>query len=116
MEKPVTAGSVLPEIPAGCAGMPLPESIATGEVLAGLGLTEPVAGSDLKSITTTLTEHGGELVINGHKSFISNAGAAGFYTTLVKEEAGLSLVLIPGDAEGLSTSPCTRADRSPRPG
>ncbi|MGB6057140.1 MAG: acyl-CoA dehydrogenase family protein [Microthrixaceae bacterium] len=79
--------------------------VASGEVLAGLGLTEPVAGSDLKGITTTLTERGDELVINGHKSFISNAGAAGFYTTLVKEEAGLSLVLIPGDADGLSTSP-----------
>ncbi|CAN5481395.1 acyl-CoA dehydrogenase family protein [soil metagenome] len=79
--------------------------VATGEVLAGLGLTEPVAGSDLKSITTTVVERGGELVVNGHKSFISNAGAAGFYTTLVKEEAGLSLVLIPGDSPGLTTAP-----------
>lgn len=79
--------------------------VATGEALAGLGLTEPVAGSDLKSITTTLATKGDELIVNGHKSFISNAGAAAFYTTLVKEDAGLSLVLIPGDAEGLSTSP-----------
>ena len=79
--------------------------VATGEVLAGLALTEPVAGSDLKSITTTVTERSGELVVNGHKAFISNAGAAGFYTTLVKEEAGLSVVLIPADTPGISTSP-----------
>lgn len=79
--------------------------VATGEVLAGLALTEPVAGSDLKSITTTMTAAGGELVVDGHKAFISNAGAAGFYTTLVKENAGLSLVLVPADAPGVGFAP-----------
>ncbi len=79
--------------------------VGTGEVLAGLALTEPVAGSDLRSITTNIETKNGDLVLNGHKSFISNAGAAGFYTTLVQEEAGLSVVLVPADAAGISTSP-----------
>lgn len=79
--------------------------VATGEVLAGLALTEPTAGSDLKSITTTVVEHNGELVLNGHKSYISNAGVAGFYTTLVKEESGLSVVLVPANSPGLTTAP-----------
>jgi acyl-CoA dehydrogenase len=79
--------------------------VASCEAIAALALTEPVAGSDLKNITTTATERNGELVINGAKSFISNAGAAAFYTTLVKEGDGYSLVLVPGNAAGLTTSP-----------
>lgn len=79
--------------------------VATGESLAALALTEPVAGSDLRSITTTVEERGGDLVVRGHKSFISNAGAADFYTTLVKEDAGLSLVLVPADAPGIEVTP-----------
>ncbi|WP_395156836.1 acyl-CoA dehydrogenase family protein [Ilumatobacter sp.] len=79
--------------------------VGAGTALAGLALTEPVAGSDLKSITTNVTTKGGDLVLNGHKSFISNAGAAAFYTTLVKEDAGLSLVLVPADLDGITTTP-----------
>jgi acyl-CoA dehydrogenase len=79
--------------------------VGAGTALAALALTEPVAGSDLKSITTTVTEQGGDLVLNGHKSFISNAGAAAFYTTLVTEDAGLSLVLVPADVDGITTTP-----------
>lgn len=80
-------------------------SVATGEVLAALALTEPEAGSDLKSITTTLRAEGDELVLEGAKAFISNAGAAGFYTTLAREGDGFSLVLVPADAAGLTISP-----------
>lgn len=83
--------------------------VASAEVLAGLALTEPVAGSDLKGITTTLTTDGDGLVLNGAKSFISNGGAAGFYTTLVREPGDgadqYSLVLVPADVDGLTVSP-----------
>ena len=79
--------------------------VARCEAIAALALTEPVAGSDLKGIATTATERGGELVINGAKSFISNAGFAAFYTTMVKEGDGYSLVLVPADAAGLEISP-----------
>ncbi len=78
--------------------------IARGETFAALALTEPVAGSDLKGITTTLEERNGELVLNGAKSFISNAGVAGFYTTLARDGDGFSLVLVPGDATGLTVT------------
>jgi acyl-CoA dehydrogenase len=79
--------------------------IASGETLAALALTEPEAGSDLKGITTTLEDRGGDLVLRGHKAFISNAGSAGFYTTLAKDGAGYSLVLVPADAPGVTTTP-----------
>ena len=79
--------------------------VASCEAFAALALTAPVAGSDLKGITTTMAERGGELVIDGAKSFISNGGFAAFYTTMVKEGDGYSLVLVPADADGLAASP-----------
>lgn len=79
--------------------------VARAEVLAALALTEPVAGSDLRGIETTLTDHGGEVELNGAKSFISNGGAAGFYTTMAREENRFSLVLVPADAPGVSIEP-----------
>jgi acyl-CoA dehydrogenase len=83
--------------------------VAALETLAGLALTEDNAGSDLKNVATTVVEKDGELVVDGEKAFISNAGAADFFVTLVKEELdggpGLSLVLVPADAAGVSTRP-----------
>src|SRR5690606_13177314 len=75
--------------------------VASLDAIAGLALTEPEVGSDLRAITTRMTADGDELVINGRKSFITNGGAAAFYCTLVREGDGWSMVLIPGDAPGL---------------
>jgi len=80
--------------------------VASGEVLAALGLTEAEAGSDLKNLKTTVeATRGGDIVLNGHKTFISNAGAAGFYSILAREGAVLSMFLVPADCPGLSTRP-----------
>ncbi|NKB39095.1 MAG: acyl-CoA dehydrogenase [Gammaproteobacteria bacterium] len=78
--------------------------IATAEILPALALTEPEAGSDLKSVTTEITSAGDELIVNGTKAFISNAGAASFYVVFAKEEAGYSVVLVPADAKGVSVT------------
>ena len=79
--------------------------VASGEVLAALAVTEPEAGSDLKGLSTTITDEGGSVVVNGTKSFISNAGAAGYYTVLGREADGYSLVLVPADADGVTVEP-----------
>lgn len=83
--------------------------VGSMDSLAGLALTEENAGSDLKNVSTTVTEKDGELVVHGEKAFISNAGAADFFVTLVQEELdggpALSLVLVPSDAPGVSTRP-----------
>lgn len=79
--------------------------VAALESLAALALTEPEAGSDLKAITTRLTVHGEDLTLDGHKSFISNAGAADFYTTLAREGDGYSLVVVPADTPGVRIEP-----------
>ena len=79
--------------------------VSKAEALAALALTEPKAGSDLKGIETVVDQKGAELILRGEKSFISNAGAASFYTTLAKEGDGYSLFLVPADSDGLETSP-----------
>ncbi|HZZ45308.1 MAG TPA: acyl-CoA dehydrogenase family protein [Pseudonocardia sp.] len=79
--------------------------VASLDTLAGLALTEEHAGSDLKNVSTRVIEKNGSLVVRGEKAFISNAGAADFFVTLVTEDAGLSLVLVPADAPGVHTRP-----------
>lgn len=76
--------------------------IASMDTLAAVALTEPQTGSDLRGITTTMTRDGGSYVINGAKSFISNAPYADVYAVLVREDDGLSLVLVPKDTPGVS--------------
>ena len=80
-------------------------SVAKAEALAGLALTEPNAGSDLKAVTTELTASGEGFLLSGEKSFISNGGAAAFYIVFAKEGSDYSMVLVPADAEGVSVTP-----------
>lgn len=82
----------------------LPE-VASGRALAALALTEPDTGSDLRNATAALTESGGTLRLNGDKSYISNGGAAAFYSTLAREGDGFSMVFVPADTPGISFSP-----------
>ena len=48
--------------------------LAEGRVLGAFGLTEPDAGSDARGIRTRAERHEGGWLINGRKTFISNAG------------------------------------------
>lgn len=76
--------------------------VATLEAIGALALTEPNVGSDLRSITTTVQEVDGVLVLNGHKSFITNAGDATFYSVLAREGDGYSLIFVPADTPGVT--------------
>jgi acyl-CoA dehydrogenase len=79
-------------------------AVAACDAIAALALTEPDAGSDLKAITTTVSRWKGQLVVDGHKSFITNAGDADFYCVLCREEGGYSLVLVPAGTPGITVS------------
>lgn len=82
--------------------------VASMDAIAALALTEPDVGSDLKALSTKIVRDGDELVVTGHKSFITNGGDASYYLVLGKEEvagkSGYSLVLVPADAPGVTTS------------
>lgn len=77
-----------------------------GEKIAALGVTEPGAGSDVANIKTTAKKVGGDYVINGAKTFITNGTRADFITLAVRTGGegygGISLVLFPTDTKGFS--------------
>jgi alkylation response protein AidB-like acyl-CoA dehydrogenase len=85
--------------------------MATGEVRAAMALTEPSGGSDLQDIRTravrSADEEGPHYVVDGSKSWITNARHAGLIATLVKTDpaaeprhAGISILLVePGQVE-----------------
>lgn len=82
--------------------------LASGEALGSFGLTEPNAGSDAGGTQTTAVIEGDEFVINGEKSFITNASfARSLIVTAVtgKDDRGrniISAIIVPTDAEGLT--------------
>src|SRR5947207_1480826 len=47
--------------------------LATGELRATMALTEPGGGSDLQAMSTTALSEGDDLIVNGTKTWISNA-------------------------------------------
>src|SRR6478752_2717422 len=64
--------------------------LAEGHALGAFGLTEPDAGSDARGISTRAVRHDGGWLINGRKTFISNAGTDMSFgvTLLARTEAG----------------------------
>lgn len=80
--------------------------VIRGEKVAALGVSEPGAGSDVANIRTTARKDGGDYVINGQKTFITNASFADFITLAVRTgdegHGGISLVLFPTDTPGFS--------------
>lgn len=82
----------------------LPDAIA-GKRIGALGVTEPGAGSDVGAIRTRAVRDGDEYVINGAKTFITNAPICDFVTLAVRTgepgPRGISLIVVPADAPGL---------------
>ncbi len=79
--------------------------IARGESLAGYAVTEPGAGSDLGAIATVAERRRDHWILNGRKTFISNAGVAGIYTVFAKTDPqagakGLSTFVVSADTKG----------------
>ena len=85
--------------------------MATGELRATMALTEPGGGSDLQSITTSARRDGDEWVINGAKTWITNARRSGLIALLCKTDphaqprhTGISVLLIESPRAGLEIS------------
>ncbi|WAL68212.1 acyl-CoA dehydrogenase family protein [Amycolatopsis cynarae] len=81
--------------------------IATGEVLACFGLTEPDTGSDAGNLRTRARRDGGEYVLNGQKMFITNATWAGLCLVFARTGGpgpkGVSAFLVPTGTPGFHT-------------
>ena len=80
-----------------------------GEKIASLGVSEPGAGSDVAGIRTVARRDGGDYVINGQKTFITNGARAEFVTLLAKTQLdagahGCSFFLVPTKTKGFNVS------------
>ncbi|MBI1622794.1 acyl-CoA dehydrogenase family protein [Aquamicrobium zhengzhouense] len=82
------------------------EKTRTGKAISAFVLTEPRSGSDLANMEMTATRDGGDYVLSGEKTWISNGGIADLYCVFARTgEApgakGLSAFLVPADTPGM---------------
>ena len=80
--------------------------LVTMERIASYALTEPGSGSDAAALRTRAARDNEGYLLNGTKQFISGAGAADLYLTMVRTggegPAGISALLVAKDTQGLS--------------
>lgn len=80
--------------------------VLRGEKRISLGITEPGAGSDVAQLSTTAKRDGDHYIVNGSKTYITGGMGANWFTTAVRTSGegakGVSVLLIPADAKGVS--------------
>jgi alkylation response protein AidB-like acyl-CoA dehydrogenase len=85
--------------------------IASGDIHFSIGYSEPGAGTDLAALRTTAVRDGDEYVINGQKMWTSLIQYADYVwlavrtNTEAKKHRGISVLIVPTNAEGFSWTP-----------
>ncbi len=85
--------------------------IASGDIHFSIGYSEPGAGTDLAALRTTAVREGDEYVINGQKMWTSLILYADYVwlavrtNTEAKKHRGISVLIVPTNAEGFSWTP-----------
>lgn len=84
-------------------------NVATGKGIAAFALSEPQAGSDVGALTTSAVKDGSGYVLDGVKTWISNAGLANHYVVFARTgeapgTGGLSAFVVDADTPGISVS------------
>lgn len=82
--------------------------LASGEWIGCMGLTEPGSGSDAASISTTALKKGNRYVLNGSKTFITNAPVADVFVVFANvnkalKHEGITAFIIEKGTPGLTT-------------
>jgi acyl-CoA dehydrogenase len=82
--------------------------VAAGEAIAAFALSEREAGSDVAALTMRARREGDAYVLDGEKTWISNAGIADFYVVFARTGgeggAGLSAFAVDAQTHGLTVS------------
>ncbi len=89
--------------------------VAKGEGLSASAFTEPSGGSDIsKCLETVALKEGDEFVINGRKTFITNANISDFIITLCQTDPdskpayrGQSIIVVTNDTPGIDVTKLT---------
>jgi acyl-CoA dehydrogenase len=85
--------------------------VLRGEKIAALAITEPGGGTDVSALRTTARLEGDEYVVEGEKTFITSGVRADWLTVAVRTDPknkgpmGISMLMVPGNAPGVSRSP-----------
>ncbi|MCK9893461.1 acyl-CoA dehydrogenase family protein [Frankia sp. AgB32] len=84
--------------------------MAAGDLIAGNAMTEDEAGSDVGRIRTTATPSGEGYLLNGEKSFVSNAPIADVFVTYAVTDPtagflGISAFVVPRELAGVVVGP-----------
>ncbi len=86
-------------------------AVLRGEKIAALAITEPGGGTDVSALRTTARRDGDDYVVDGEKTFITSGVRADWLTVAVRTDlknkgpAGISMLMVPGEAPGLTRSP-----------
>ncbi|HZM82449.1 MAG TPA: acyl-CoA dehydrogenase family protein [Candidatus Limnocylindrales bacterium] len=79
--------------------------IAGGTIVGAFALTEPGIGSDAKNVTTTAAEAGSDIVLDGHKKWISFGQIADVFLVFAKFQGKHTAFLVPRESAGLRIEP-----------
>ena len=84
--------------------------LASGEHIGAFALTEPGSGSDAAAMRTTATRSNGGYLLNGSKTFITNAPEAATFVVLATHDRslrtrGIDALILEGDSKGLIVNP-----------
>ncbi len=85
--------------------------VLAGKKISALAITEPGGGTDVSALKTTARLDGDHYVVDGEKIFITSGMRADWLTLAVRTDlaskgmSGISMLMVPGDAAGLSRSP-----------
>jgi acyl-CoA dehydrogenase len=89
-------------------------AVAAGRTIAGFALSEPEAGSDVAAMRCSARRKGGDYLLDGTKTWISNGGIADFYCVFARTSpaelradgsssaSGITAFVVDADAPGLS--------------
>lgn len=80
------------------------EKVISGEWVAGMGMTEPGAGTDVLGMTTTARADGGHWVLNGTKTYITNGCEGYCFLVYAKVDGKITAFVVDRDCPGFSTS------------
>lgn len=75
--------------------------MASGEWIGSFALTEPNAGSDAGAMTSTAVRKGDEWILNGTKTFITNAPKAHHFMVFAKSDKGICAFIVDADRPGV---------------
>ena len=84
-------------------------AVAAGDKIAAFALSEPDAGSDVAGMSCRAQRDGDDWIINGTKTWISNAGIADFYTVFARTDdmggaKGISCFIVEAGALGFEVT------------